>query len=190
MLRTILISALFATAAAGCYSEEPDVAYAGGATYDGAPGLVEVSPGVQVMSNYDYPVFYSDGSYWRYDGGLWYQSGYYDRGWGVSYNVPYGVRGIRNPGGYAHYRGGYGYGGTRDHRSYGGNIARDHRGYGGGGNVVRDHRGYGGYRGGAAVHPAYRGGGAVARPSRGGGGFHGGGGARGGGHGGGGRGHR
>lgn len=177
MLRTILISALFATAAAGCYSEEPDVAYAGGAYGNGAPGLVEVSPGVQVISDYDYPVFYSDGFYWRYDGGLWYQSGYYNRGWGVAYNVPYGVRGIRDPGRYAHYRGNYGYGGVRDHRTYGG------------GNIARDHRGYGGYRG-AVVHPAYRGGGAVARPARGGGGFRGGGGARGGGHGGGGHGHR
>jgi hypothetical protein len=171
MLRTILISALFATAAAGCYSEEPDVAYAGGATYgDGAPGLVEVSPGVDVISDYDYPVFYSDGLYWRYDGGIWYQSGFYNRGWGVAYNVPYGVRGIHNPGGYAHWHGG-GYGGIRDHRSYGG-----------GGSIARDHRSYGGYRGGA-VHPAYRGGGAVARPS--GGGFRGGGsrGGGGGGHG-------
>ncbi|MEO8844409.1 MAG: hypothetical protein ABI591_06205 [Kofleriaceae bacterium] len=157
MLRTILISAVFATAAAGCYSEQPDVAYAGGGYVAG--GLVEVSPGVDVIADYDYPVFYSDGLYWRYDGGIWYQSGFYDRGWGVAYNVPYGVRGIRNPGAYAH----YGYGGIRDHRS----GVRDHRS----GGVVR---GYGGYRGGAAVHPAYRGGGAVARPARG-GGFRGGG---------------
>ena len=163
MLRTILISAVFATAAAGCYSEEPDVAYGGGDTY-AAPGLVEVSPGVDVIADYDYPVFYSDGFYWRYDGGIWYQSGFYNRGWGRAYNVPYGVRGIRNPGAYAH----YGYGGVRDHRVGGGGFAR----------------GYGGYRGGAAVHPAYRGGGAVARPARGGGGFRGGGGRGGGGRGG------
>jgi hypothetical protein len=164
MLRTILISALFATAAAGCYSEEPDVAYGGGGDTYAAPGLVEVSPGVDVIADYDYPVFYSDGFYWRYDGGIWYQSGFYNRGWGVAYNVPFGVRGIRNPGGYAHFHGGYGYGGIRDHRVGGGGFAR-------------------GYRGGVAVHPAYRGG-AVARPARGGG--YRGGGARGGG----GRGHR
>jgi hypothetical protein len=171
MLRTILISAVLATAAAGCYSEEPDVAYAGDGYAAAGPGLVEVSPGVDVISDYDYPVFYSDGLYWRYDGGIWYQSGYYNRGWGVAYNVPYGVRGIRNPGAYAHWHGG-GYGGIRDHRTYGG------------GGIARHHRGYGGYRGGAAVHPAYRG--AVARP--GGGGFRGGGGRGGGGRGGGGRG--
>jgi hypothetical protein len=164
MLRTILISALFATAAAGCYSEEPDVAYGGGGDTYAAPGLVEVSPGVDVIADYDYPVFYSDGFYWRYDGGIWYQSGFYNRGWGVAYNVPYGVRGIHNPNGYAHWHGGGGYGGVRDHRTYGG------------GAIARDHRSYGGYRGGAAVHPAYRGGGAVARPARGGGGSRGGGG--------------
>ena len=165
MLRTILISALFATATAGCYSEEPDVVYAGGAYV--SPGLVEVSPGVEVISNYDYPVFYSDGLYWRYDGGIWYQSGFYNRGWGVAYNVPYGVRGIRNPSAYSHWHGYANGGSVRDHRTGGG-------GYG------RDHRSYGGYRGGAAVHPAYRGGGG-GRPARGGGGR---GGSRGGGRGG------
>ena len=166
MLRTILISALFATSAAGCYSEEPDAAYGGGGDTYGAPGLVEVSPGVDVISDYDYPVFYSDGLYWRYDGGLWYQSGFYNRGWGVAYNVPYGVRGIRNPGAYAHWNGG-----IREHRVGGGGYAR----------------GYGGYHGGVAVHPAYRGGG-VARPARGGGGGRSGGGRSGGGRGGGGHG--
>ena len=173
MLRTILISALFATATAGCYSEEPDVVYAGGGAYV-SPGLVEVSPGVEVIADYDYPVFYSDGLYWRYDGGIWYQSGYYNRGWGVAYSVPYGVRGIHNPGAYSHWHGGYANGGyNRDHRS------------GGGGGYVRDHRSYGGYRGGgAAVHPAYRGGGGGGRPTRGGGGGGGRGGSHGGGHGG------
>jgi hypothetical protein len=161
MLRSLFIATALATTAAGCYSEEPDVAYAATAT---TPDLVEVSPGVQVIADYDYPVFFSDGLYWRYDGGVWYQSPYYYGGWGVAYNVPIGVRGIYNPGGYAHWHGGA----IVDHRGYYGHGYRA-------GAEIRDHRGY-------AYHsaPAYR-----AAPMRsapmarsyrgGGGGFHGGG---------------
>jgi hypothetical protein len=151
MLRSIVLSALIATTAAGCYTEEPDAVYAGSYGY-GSPDLVDVGPGVQVIADYDYPVFYSDGFYWRYDGGLWYRSGYWNGGWGVAYNVPYGVRGIRNPGAYSHW------GGVRDHRGF----AR-----GGGGYV--DHRGGFTARGGYRAAPARaRGGGG----SRGGGGGH------------------
>src|SRR5207244_1286987 len=44
---------------------------------------VYVSPNVQVIEDYDYPVFFSDGMYWRNDGGVWYSSSYHDRGWGT-----------------------------------------------------------------------------------------------------------
>ena len=99
------------------------------ATVVAQPGLVEIQPGVQVVqADYDYPVFYSDNLYWRYDGGVWYSSRWHDRGWATSYSVPARVRGIDRPYGYAHYRGGYsgGYSG----RAYGN----------------------GGYRGGARVN--------------------------------------
>ncbi|HEY0253165.1 MAG TPA: hypothetical protein VGC41_16640 [Kofleriaceae bacterium] len=175
-MRALLLTAVLA--AAGCYSEEPDPVYASATVGD--PALVEVSPGVDVIADADYPVFYNDGYWWRYDGGLWYSSAYYNRGWGVSYNVPYGIRGIRNPGAYSHW--------------HNGPIVRDHRGgytarggtYGGYRGDYNGYRGYSGYRGTsvraapmARTAPAYRGGG----------GFHGGGGMRGGGggfHGGGG----
>ena len=80
MNRLILVLSLLTIGA--CYSEEPGVAvgYSGGVGY-GSPQMEYVSPGVQVISDYDYPVFYSDGFYWRYDGGAWYRSGYYNRGW-------------------------------------------------------------------------------------------------------------
>ena len=122
-----------------CYSEEPGVAvgYSAGYGYAG-PQLEYVAPGVQVIADYDYPVFYSDGYYWRNDGGIWYRSGFYNRGWAVSYNVPYGVRGIREPGAYAHYRGG-GYAGP----AYRGGVYNN-------GAAVRDHRAY------SAPAPAYR----------------------------------
>ena len=162
MLRSLLLcSALLA----GCYSEEPDVVYGGSVGVGAAPGLVAISPGVEVIADYDYPVFYSDGLYWRYDGGSWYQSTYWGGGWGVAYNVPYGVRGISNPGAYTHWRGGNG------------SYVRDHRGSAG-----SDYRGGAGYdRRGHRATPAARGfggGGAIrGGGSRGGGGgFHGGGG--------------
>lgn len=165
MLRSLFIATALATAAAGCYSEEPDVAYAASAT---TPDLVEVSPGVQVIADYDYPVFFSDGLYWRYDNGLWYESPYYYGGWGVAYDVPIGVRGIHNPWGYRHWHGGA----IVDHRGYYGNGYRAQ-------GAIRDHRSYG-YRSAPAYRaaPAYRGApmraAPMARSYRGGGGFHGG----------------
>src|SRR5665811_2609224 len=97
MQRILFVMSLLVVGA--CYSEEPGVGV--GVNYDGegyaAPQMEYVGPGVQVVSDYDYPVFYSDGFYWRYDGGNWYRSGYWNRGWGVSYNVPVGVRGINRP---------------------------------------------------------------------------------------------
>jgi hypothetical protein len=138
---TKLLPFAIAIGFAGCYSEA-DVGYGGGG-YVGGPSLVYAAPGVQVIADYDYPIFYSDGLYWRNDGGVWYSSRVYTGGWGVNYNVPYGVRGIREPGAYAHYRGG-GYAGPR----YRGGA------YNNGGAAVRDHR--------TNVAPAYR-----AAPARG-----------------------
>ena len=112
MLRAILAMALVA----GCYGET-DVGYR--ATYASSPALVEVEPGVQVIADYDYPVFYSEGAYWRWNNGYWYRSPYYDRGWSVSYNAPVRVRGIQRPWAYTHYRGGARHPVVvRDHRRY------------------------------------------------------------------------
>jgi hypothetical protein len=44
------------------------------------PELVYVSPGVQVLADYDEPVFYSEG-FRRYYGGGWYRSNYHSYGW-------------------------------------------------------------------------------------------------------------
>lgn len=141
-MRATLIMSLFVAAfAAGCYSEDPvGVDYSAGYApgYAGAPGLVEVSPGVQVISDYDYPVFFSEGFYWRSYGGVWYRSPYYDRGWVVGGRVPVGIGRIGRPEMYAHYRGG---------------------GYRGGGFRGPAYRPGAGYRGGAvrsAPHPVYR----------------------------------
>ena len=100
-----------------------------------APNLVYISPGVQVIADYDYPVFYSDNWYWRYDNGAWYRSRYYDRGWYVSYDVPVHVRRIDRPHTYVRYRAG---GGGRVHVD---NGVRAHGAPARGGVEVRDHRG-------------------------------------------------
>jgi hypothetical protein len=137
------MSMLFAV---GCYTEA-DVGYGGPGYYGGpAPAMEVVTPGVQVVAvDYDYPVFYSSGLYWRFYGGTWYSSRYHTGGWAVNYNVPVGVRGIDRPYEYAHYRGRAGYGGGPAYR---GGPAPAYRGNGG--VEVRDHRAP------AAAAPAYR----------------------------------
>src|SRR5205814_9142975 len=67
------------------------------------PDLVTVSPGVQVIADYDEPIFYSDGYYWRQYGGGWYRSSYYTGGW-VYAQPPVAVMRIDRPYAYRHYR--------------------------------------------------------------------------------------
>src|SRR4051812_23345676 len=120
---------------AGCYTHG-DVGYSSGGGYYAAasgPDLYYYAPGVSVVAYSDDPVFYSDNYYWRYSDGIWYQSPYYDSGWSVSYNVPYGVRSIDRPYSYARFRPGQGW--TRV------NARANATGYSQGGVQVRDHRG-------------------------------------------------
>ena len=129
-MRGSLIPLLFVVVT-GCYEADVAVGPGYGAGYvAGGPALVEVSPGVQVIADYDEPIFFVDGLYWRSYGGVWYSSRVYTGGWAVNYNAPYAVRGISNPGMYSHYRGGgarvYANGGYR-----GGAVVR------GGGGAVR-----------------------------------------------------
>ena len=99
MLRGLLPVLLAAAFVGGCYSDD-GVGYSYGYAQ---PGLAYVAPGVQVVTDDDYPVFYSDGYYWRFSDGYWYESPYWDRGWSLSYHVPMRLRGIRNPWAYTHY---------------------------------------------------------------------------------------
>lgn len=74
------------------------------ATYTATtPDLVYVSPGVQVIADYDEPIFYSDNFYWRHHGGVWYRSSYYNRGW-VYARPPHAVISINDPYRYRRYR--------------------------------------------------------------------------------------
>jgi flagellar biosynthesis GTPase FlhF len=102
-MRTSIVSALLSAAlATGChangqvqYSAEADVT---------PPQLVVVSPGVQVVADYDQPVFYSENFYWRFDNGVWYRSQYHTRGWVRVETVPVAVRRIDRPARFVHYR--------------------------------------------------------------------------------------
>jgi hypothetical protein len=122
MNRFLILVTLGLATAAGCYTEA-DVGYGYAAP---APNMVAVegAPGVQVIYDYDYPVFFYGGAYWRWDGGVWYSSRWYNRGWAVNYNAPVAFGRIGNPGVYAHYRGGYVNGGV----GYRGGVAGGYRG--------------------------------------------------------------
>ena len=108
----ILSTALGAAALAGCYATG-DVGYSASATYSSAPAedgyaatpdLVTVQPGVQVVADYDEPVFFVDGFYWRFYDGYWYRSGNYAYGWYYWDRPPVAVLRIDRPYAYAHYR--------------------------------------------------------------------------------------
>lgn len=99
MLRKlVLVVALAGIAgAAGCYTSE------GYGPYEGY-SVSYISPGVGVVTNSDYPVFYYDNSYWLYNNGYWYTSPYYNGGW-VYATPPPVLLSIGNPYAYRHYRG-------------------------------------------------------------------------------------
>ena len=109
MRGTILSAVLSAAALAGCYATG-DVGYRStyygptSSVYVSNPDLVYVSPGVQVVADYDEPVFYTDGFYWRYYGGTWYRSSHYANGWVYYDRPPASVLSIERPHTYAHYR--------------------------------------------------------------------------------------
>jgi hypothetical protein len=171
-MRAHLAAGLLAiVAAGGCYASTGySAAYVGPApvytttatvsvdTYQ--PDLVDVGGGVQVIADYDEPVFYTDNYYWRFYGGHWYRSSVYNSGWVVYNDVPYSVRRIDRPHAYVRYRpSGYVPRARRD-PSYRSTPVRDHRTYDRGYRpapqpAVRDHRTYDrGYR--TAPQPAVR----------------------------------
>jgi hypothetical protein len=61
------------------------------------PEMVYVSPGVHVVADYDRPVFYTNGYYWLYSGGVWMRSHRHNHGFVRVRSVPYAVRRIDRP---------------------------------------------------------------------------------------------
>src|SRR3954463_7189061 len=103
MRRTILLVLAAGALATGCYAHG-DVGYSGTAyATTSSPDLAYVAPGVQVIADYDEPIFYSDGYYWRLSGNAWYRSPYYTGGW-VYASPPSAILRIERPYAYVHYR--------------------------------------------------------------------------------------
>jgi len=69
--------------------------------------LVVVEPGIWVVRDYDYSVYYVDDYYWVYRDDVWYRSRTYDRGWARA-EVSLVPRSIvsRDHRAYVHYHGG------------------------------------------------------------------------------------
>src|SRR4029079_15731858 len=105
MRATLPTAVLLAAALGGCYASG-DVGYTtpSANVYVSTPDLVTVSPGVQVVADYDEPVFYTDGFYWRYSDGGWYRSSNYASGFFFVSTPPVAVLRIDRPYAYAHYR--------------------------------------------------------------------------------------
>jgi hypothetical protein len=107
---------------------------AGTATYGGSAtvgyaspdvDMAYVSPGVQVIADYDEPIFYTNGYYWRYYGDTWYRSNSWTGGWAYS-RPPSALLRINRPHAYVHYRP-RGYVAHRPARVIRREVIRDHR---------------------------------------------------------------
>ena len=131
-----LCAALYACVPAGGEVTYTSGTYVSGGAYATTPDLVTVQPGVQVIADYDEPVFYTDGFYWRFYDGYWYRSGNYASGWVYYGGAPVRLRGIDRPYAYAHYR-------------PNGWVARNRAPYRPAAPITRDHRAY-------QPAPAYR----------------------------------
>jgi hypothetical protein len=68
------------------------------------PDLVTVTPGIQVIADYDEPIFYTDGFYWRNYDNAWYRSSVYTGSWIYIDSPPVAITRIQQPRIYAHYR--------------------------------------------------------------------------------------
>ena len=97
-------SAIFAAAVAFALGAGCGPAEVSGTAYYTTPSLAYVSPGVSVVADYDYPIFYADNFYWRWYDGAWYRSPYYYGGWISVSAPPYAVARIDRPWLYSHYR--------------------------------------------------------------------------------------
>lgn len=111
------------------------------------PQLVVVSPGVQVVPEMDYEVFYVNGWYWVRDDGRWYRSRNHRGGWVAAPMrvVPASLVRIP-PGHYKHWKPGKGEGHGKwdDHGDRGDHYDRDDRGGPGGGHGHGNGGGHGG----------------------------------------------
>jgi hypothetical protein len=100
-LNTLLFALVVSAAGTAC-TATGSAHYRASATM---PSMVYIGPDVQVIEDYDEPVFYSSNVYWRYNGGVWYQSRSHTGGWvRVRTTPPTAIVRIQQPAMYVHYR--------------------------------------------------------------------------------------
>ena len=68
-----------------------------------APDLVYINPDIQVIADYDEPIFYDRSYYWRNDGDGWSRSTTYTGGWVRVETAPVAIQHIDHPRAYVHY---------------------------------------------------------------------------------------
>jgi hypothetical protein len=103
--------------------------------FEAEPPLVIVSPGVMVVEDSDSEIFFSNGFYWTWSGGVWYRTRSYRGGWVAvpARRVPYRIGHVRH-GTYRHFRGGRPYVRGSAHPGYRHSYRHEDR------RVIRDHR--------------------------------------------------
>jgi hypothetical protein len=103
-MRRTIISAVFAGLLAGACTGYVATSPGSVSVTASTPDLVAVGPGVQVIADYDEPIFYADGFYWWSVDGSWYRSTYYTGGWAFVSSPPIVITRIGQPHVYRHYR--------------------------------------------------------------------------------------
>jgi hypothetical protein len=102
----VTILGMAATANVGCTAHAYGEAESPPPAFEQPPTLVEVEPGIWVVRDYDYPVYYVGDAYWVYRDGVWYRSDAYDHGFTrMDVRVVPRVIVHRNHYTYVHYRG-------------------------------------------------------------------------------------
>jgi hypothetical protein len=104
MTRIFALAVFLSVATAGCTGSGYMTTRATVVADTGAPDLVYVSPGVRVIADYDEPIFYADGYYWRYYDDTWFRSAYYTGGWVYVDQPPVVIARIDRPYRYERYR--------------------------------------------------------------------------------------
>jgi len=99
-VHSLILGAVLAGTTGGC-------AVRAAGTYTAEPEMVYLDDNVYVLADYPEPVFYSEGLYWRYYGGVWYRSRVHTGSWVRVHQVPRQIVRIDRPQTYVRYRPGH-----------------------------------------------------------------------------------
>lgn len=104
MFRTTLLIAALGVGTLGSTASCVGSAEVGVAATVPAHQLVWIAPGIWVVEDYPYSVYYYDDYYWRVIDGAWYRSPYYTGGWVRIGYAPRPIVRVYRPRRYRHYR--------------------------------------------------------------------------------------